>query len=151
MSEIKIICKNRKAYYEYEIKESFEVGIALMGTEVKSIRHAKINIEDGWVEITQDQEAILRQVSIHPYTHGNIHNHPDKRPRKLLLKKKQLHHLFEEVHTKGLTLVPLKVYLKGSLVKLEIGLARGKKLYDKRESSKEKDADREIERAMKKQ
>jgi SsrA-binding protein len=146
----KIICRNKKAFYEYEIKETFEAGVALQGTEVKSIREGKINLEDGWVEITEGEEAILRQVHITPYHHGNIFNHPERRPRKLLLKKKELRHLAEEVNTKGWTVVPLKVYIKGQRIKLEVGLARGKKDFDKRESTKEREANREIERAMKK-
>ena len=148
--ETKSITTNRKAYYEYEILEKWEAGISLTGTEVKSIRDGRINLSDGWVEITDSVEATLRQVHISPYSHGNIYNHDPLRPRKLLLKKSELKKLLAAVGEKGLTVVPLSVYLKGQRVKIEIGLAKGKKLYDKRESTKEREAKRDIERAFKK-
>ena len=117
--ETKSITTNRKAYYEYEILEKWEAGISLTGTEVKSIRDGRINLSDGWVEITDSVEATLRQVHISPYSHGNIYNHDPLRPRKLLLKKSELKKLLAAVGEKGLTVVPLSVYLKGQRVKIE--------------------------------
>ncbi len=148
--ETKLITNNRKAYHEYEILEKWEAGISLTGTEVKSIRAGRINLQDGWIEITADQQAILRQVHISPYSHGNIFNHEPQRPRVLLLKKSELKKLLEYVGERGLTVVPLSVYIKGQKVKIEIGLAKGKKLYDKREHSKEQEAKRSMARALKK-
>ncbi len=148
--ESNTITSNRKAFHEYEIIEKWEAGIALVGTEVKAIRDGRINLSDAWVEIKTENEATLRQAHISPYSHGNIHNHEPLRPRKLLLKKKELIKLFEAVGEKGLTVIPLRVYLKGQRVKIEIGLGRGKKNYDKRESAREREANREMERALKK-
>lgn len=145
---VKIVAKNKKAYHEYEILEKLEAGISLLGTEVKSIRLGKISFGDGWVEITQEGIPILRDVHISHYSFGNINNHEEKRARPLLLKKREIDKLIRAVDTKGLTLVPIQVYLKGQLVKVEVALARGKKLHDKRESSKQKTANREMERAI---
>ena len=147
--ETSTITTNRKVFHEYEILEKWEAGISLVGTEVKAIRDGRINLSDGWVEINANAEATLRQVHISPYSHGNINNHEPLRPRKLLLKKKELIKLLSAVGEKGLTVVPLRVYLKGQRIKIEIGLARGKKLYDKRESTKEREAKRDMERAFK--
>lgn len=145
---IKIISNNKKAFHEYEIVEKLEAGIELKGTEVKSLRNGKVNLSDGWVSIDKG-EAILKQVHISHYSHGNIHNHLETRERKLLLHKKELIKLERSISTKGLTLVPLKIYLKKGWFKLEIGLGKGKKLHDKRQSQKKKDADRQIARALK--
>ena len=106
---IKVISKNRKAFHEYEIGESFEAGISLLGTEVKSLRLGKVNLTDGWVEITDRREAILRDVQISPYTHGNIFNHAEKRDRKLLLHKKEIGKLYRTVSEKGFSVVPVYV------------------------------------------
>jgi SsrA-binding protein len=145
---IKIISNNKKAFHEYEIVEKLEAGIELKGTEVKSLRNGKVNLSDGWVSIDKG-EAILKQVHISHYSHGNIHNHLETRERKLLLHQKELIKLERSISTKGLTLVPLKIYLKKGWFKLEVGLGKGKKLHDKRQSQKKKDADRQIARALK--
>lgn len=150
MPGIKVICKNRKAHFEYEIIDKFEGGLVLQGTEVKSIRLGKINISDGWADIDENSEAILKQVHISPYDFGNRYNHLESRERKLLFKKSEIKKLADYIHRKGFTLVPTMIYLKGQYVKVQIGVGKGKKYHDKRESSKLKDADREIERAMKK-
>ena len=150
MAKIKTIATNKKATHEYTICEKYEAGIALLGTEVKSIRNGKISLQEGWIELTADQQAILHQVHISPYTHGNIYNHEPQRSRKLLLSHKQIVKLEKEVQAKGMTLLPLRVYLKDSLIKIEIALAKGKKLYDKRQTEKKRTDERAIQQAMKK-
>lgn len=145
---IKIVSNNKKAFHEYQIVEKFEAGIQLKGTEVKALRNGKVNLNDGWVSIHNGQ-VILKQAHIGHYSHGNIYNHEEKRERKLLLHKSQIIKLEKSIASKGLTLVPLKLYLKKGWFKLEIGLGRGKKLHDKRQSEKKKDADRQIARAIK--
>ena len=147
---IKVISKNKRAFHEYEIGESFEAGIALLGTEVKSLRLGKVNLTDGWVEITARREAILHDVQISPYTHGNIFNHAEKRERKLLLHKKELSKLYRAVSEKGIAVVPIKIFFKEHIVKMEIAIGKGKKLYDKRQANKEKDAVKEMAKAFKK-
>ncbi len=144
----KSIVKNRKAWYEYEIFEKFEAGIALVGTEVKSIREGKVKIVDAFCNITGDMQIELHQMEISPYRYGNIHNHQTNRIRKLLMHKREIRRLFSKVKEKGLTLIPLSMYYKNGVVKIEIALCRGKKLHDKRASLKEKDAKREISRAF---
>jgi SsrA-binding protein len=144
---IKVIVNNRRAFHEYTVEDKFEAGIALTGTEVKSLRAGKCNLSDGWVDIEHD-EAILKEVQISPYTEGNRFNHAEKRPRKLLLHKKEIQKLLRKISEKGYTVVPLKVYFKENWIKVEIALARGKKLHDKRDASKKKDSNREIARAM---
>ena len=148
MSDIKIVAQNKKARFNYEILETYEAGIELKGTEVKSIRMSKINISDGYVSI-DNSEAYLKQVHISPYEQGNIFNVDPLRVRKLLLHKSEINKLIGETTLKGYTIIPLKVYLKRGKVKVEIGLARGKKLYDKRESLAKKDADRRMQRELK--
>ena len=148
MSDIKIVAQNKKARFNYEILETYEAGIELKGTEVKSIRMSKINISDGYVSI-DNSEAYLKQVHISPYEQGNIFNADPLRVRKLLLHKSEINKLIGETTLKGYTIIPLKVYLKRGKVKVEIGLARGKKLYDKRESLAKKDADRRMQRELK--
>lgn len=145
---IKIVVTNRKASHEYELGAKFEAGIVLQGTEVKSIRAGKINITDGWVDIDANGEAFLREVQISPYSHGNIMNHPEKQPRKLLLSRAEIIKIAHQTETKGLTVVPVRVYFKNGLVKVEIALAKGKKAHDKRQSEKTKSANREISRAI---
>lgn len=148
MSDIKIVAQNKKARFNYEIMETYEAGIELKGTEVKSVRMSKVNISDGYVSI-DNSEAYLKQVHISPYEQGNIFNADPLRVRKLLLHKSEINKLIGETTLKGYTIIPLKVYLKRGKVKVEIGLARGKKLYDKRESLAKKDADRRMQRELK--
>ena len=145
---VKILIKNKKAYHEYFIEETYEAGIALVGSEVKSIRGGKANIREAFVRIT-DGQALIHGMHISPYEKGSIYNEDPMRIRKLLLHKREIVKLHSIVTQKGLTLVPLAVYLKNGLVKLEIGLARGKKLYDKRQSIAERDAQRKKEMATK--
>ena len=142
------VAENRKAYHDYFIDETYEAGIALVGTEVKSIREGRANLRDSYV-LVKDGEAWLLNCHISPYSHGNIMNHDPLRTRKLLLKKQEIERLKGKTAQKGFALVPLKMYFKGPYVKIEIGLARGKKLFDKREALKEKEAGRQIERALK--
>ena len=149
MVEIKIISRNRRAYHEYEIVEKVEAGIVLAGTEVKAVRNGKVNLGEGWVGISDQGEAILKQIHISHYSHGNIYNHLEVRERKLLLKKREIRKLAENVDRKGYSLVPLKMYIKGQMIKVQIGLGKGKKDHDKRQASKERDAKKEIDRAMK--
>jgi len=144
------LVQNRQARFNYEILEKVEAGIALMGTEVKSIREGKVNIKEAYADI-RDGEAWLIGAHINPYSHGNITNHNPLRERKLLLNAREIHRLQGKIMEKGLTLVPLRLYLKGRLIKLELGVARGKKLVDKREDIKKRDQEREIQRAMKDQ
>jgi len=145
---MKVICQNRKAYHDYQIDETFEAGIALSGTEVKSLREGKANIKDSYV-IIKDHEVFLLNCHISHYSHGNIMNHDPLRTRKLLLHRKEINRLWGKTAMRGFTLIPLKIYFKGPVAKVEIALARGKKLFEKRETIKEKDARREIARAIK--
>lgn len=145
---MKVLSTNKKAFFDYEIIDSLEVGIVLLGTEVKSAKEGKINLKDAFVKI-MNGEAYLLNCHISPYSHGNITNHDPTRTRKLLLHKKELNKLIGKSKEKGLTLVPLKMYLKGNKIKVEIALAKGKKIYDKRESIKKKDLSREIKRELK--
>jgi SsrA-binding protein len=145
---IKIIASNRRAYHEYTIGESWEAGVALTGTEVKSLRAGKCNLSDGWVDI-DEYVATLRDVHISPYTHGNIMNHEEKRPRQLLLNKKEIAKIQRAIEAQGMTCVATKIYLRGQRVKVEIAVAKGKKLHDKRETSKEREANRSMQRALK--
>jgi SsrA-binding protein len=145
---IKIVSSNRKAFHEYIISDSFEAGIALTGTEVKAARVGKVNLTDGWVEINDRGEAILRDTHISKYSHGTYANHEETRPRKLLLHKKEIAKLAQKTQEKGHTVVPIKMYFKEQFVKVEIAVAKGKKLHDKREASREKDDNRAIARAM---
>ncbi|MFN3740980.1 MAG: SsrA-binding protein SmpB [Thermodesulfovibrionales bacterium] len=145
---MKIVCQNKKAYHDYQIEETIEAGIQLLGTEVKSLREGKANLKDSYVLI-KNSEALLFNCHISPYSHGNIMNQDPLRTRKLLLHKKEIEHLRGKVQQKGYTLIPLKIYFKGPYAKVEIGLARGKRLYEKRETIKEREAKRAIEKAIK--
>lgn len=145
----KTIIRNRKAWHEYEILEKFEAGIALVGTEVKSVRQGKVKITDAYCQIEDDLQMRLHEMEISPYEFGNIHNHKANRIRKLLMHKREIARLLSKVKEKGLTLIPLSLYYKKGMVKVEVALCRGKKLHDKRASLKEKDAKREIDRAIK--
>ena len=144
----KMIANNKKAYHDYFIDEKYEAGIELFGTEVKSIRMGKCSVKEAFVKIDRG-EVYVCGMHISPYEKGNIFNKDPLRVRKLLLHKQEIRRLLSKIKEKGYTIVPLQVYFKGSLVKVEIGLARGKKLYDKREDIAKKDARREIEREFK--
>lgn len=148
MSSVKIIAKNRKARFNYEIIEKIEAGIELKGTEVKSIRMGKININDGFASI-DNGECFLKQVHISPYEHGNIYNVDPLRVRKLLLHKREIRYLIGKTAERGFSLIPLSVYLKKGLVKVELALCKGKTLYDKRHDMAKRDAKRKIQRAIK--
>ena len=145
---IKIMARNREASHEYFIEEQFEAGIELCGTEVKSIRAGTLNLKDAWCGI-KNGELLVNQMHISPYDHGNRFNPDARRPRRLLMHKREIMRLYGKVKQDGYSLIPLSVYFKGSLVKVSVGLCKGKKLYDKRQSAAEKDAKRQIERAMK--
>lgn len=145
---IKLVANNKKAYHDYFIDEKIETGIELFGTEVKSIRMGKCSIKESFVRIDKGQVYIYG-LHISPYEKGNIFNKDPLRVRKLLLHKSEINKLGGKIAEKGFTLVPLQVYFKGSLVKVEIGLARGKKLYDKRDDIAKKDQKREVEREFK--
>ena len=148
MENIKTVAKNKKAYHEYFVLESFEAGISLSGTEVKSIRAGGISLKEAWCSI-DNGEMIIKQMNISPYDHGNIFNRDPKRSRRLLLHKKEIMRLLGAVKQQGLTLIPLSVYFKGSLIKVQIGLCKGKQLHDKRAVAAKKDANRAIDRALK--
>lgn len=145
---IKLIANNKKAYHDYFIDEKFEAGISLAGTEVKSLRMGKCSIKEAFVTINKG-EVLINHMHISPYEKGNIFNRDPLRTRKLLLHKHEINRLAGQIKMKGYTIMPLKVYFKGSLVKVEIGLARGKKLYDKRQDIAKKDAKREAQREFK--
>ena len=145
---MKIISQNRKAYHDYHIEDTLEAGIVLSGTEVKSLRDGRANLKDSYV-IVKGGEAYLLNCHISPYSHGNIMNHEPLRTRKLLLHRKEIDRLRGKIEAKGYTLIPLKLYFKGSFAKVEIGLARGKKFFEKRDTIKEREARREIEKAIK--
>lgn len=145
---VKAAATNRRAYHEFFILETYEAGIALTGTEVKSLRQGKANINDAFARI-DNGECVLYEMHISPYEFGNRFNPDPKRPRKLLLHKREILKLHSEIKEKGLTLIPLKVYFTRGIAKVEIGLAKGKKLYDKRDDLAKKEADRKIDRAMK--
>ncbi len=145
---VKLIANNKKAYHDYFIEETFEAGIALHGTEVKSLRMGKCSVKESFIRIEKG-EVYVYNMHISPYEKGNIFNKDPLRTRKLLLHKSEIRKMAGAIAQKGYTIVPLKVYLKGSLVKVEIGLARGKKLYDKRQDIAKKDQRREAERNYK--
>jgi SsrA-binding protein len=145
---IKIVCQNKKAYHDYHIEDTIEAGIVLLGTEVKSLREGKVSLKDSYI-IIKNGEAFLLNCHISPYSHGNIENHEPLRTRKLLLHKKQIESIYGKFQQKGYTLVPLKIYFKDSFAKVEIGIAKGRKIYEKRDKIKEKEVKREIERVVK--
>lgn len=144
---VKLVANNKKAYHDYFIDDAFEAGIELYGTEVKSIRMGKCSIKESFIKIENGQVYVYG-MHVSPYEKGNIFNKDPLRIRKLLLHRAEIRRLLSKIREKGYTLVPLKVYFKGSLVKVEMGLARGKKLYDKRDDLAKKDARREIERGF---
>ena len=144
----KLIASNKKAFHDYFILDKFEVGLVLTGTEVKSLREGRANLKDSYVDVKGGQ-AFLVAAHISPYAHGNRENHEPERTRKLLLHKREIDKLHSQIMEKGLTVVPLRLYFKGSKVKAEIAVVRGKKLYDKRETEKRREADRETAAAKK--
>ena len=145
---IKIMAKNRQVYHDYFVEEEYEAGIELFGTEVKSIRAGTLNLKDSWCGI-KDGELFVNQMHISPYEKGNIFNKDPRRPRRLLMHKREISRLYGKVKQDGYALIPISVYFKHARVKVSIGLCKGKKLYDKRATAAAKDARREIDRAMK--
>ena len=145
---VKIIATNREARHEYFVEEEMEAGIELVGTEVKSIRAGTLNLKDAWCGI-KDGELLVNQMHISPYEHGNRFNVDPRRPRRLLMHRREIMRLYGKVKQDGYALIPLSVYFKGSRVKVKVGLCKGKKLYDKRQSAAIADAKRQMDRAMK--
>jgi len=148
VKQIKTIVKNKKAYHDYFVDESLEAGIQLVGTEVKSLRKGSVNLKDCWCDI-KNGEIFIKSMHISPYEKGNIFNKDPLRPRKLLMHRREIAKLASLVAQKGVTLIPLSLYFKGSRVKAQVGVCRGKKLYDKRDDLAKKAAARDIDRAMK--
>ncbi len=145
----KAVVTNRKAYHDYFIEEKFEAGIMLQGTEVKSLRDGRVNLQDSYASV-REGEIFLHHCHISPYSHGNLSNHEPLRTRKLLLHRKEINKLLVKTQQQGLTIIPLRIYFsKRGLAKVELGLAKGKKQHDRRESDKTREASREVERAMK--
>ena len=145
---IKIAAQNRKAYHDYFVEDKYEAGIELCGTEVKSIRAGTMNLKDSYCTV-QDGELFVHSMHISPYEHGNIFNRDPDRDRRLLMHKREIMRLYGRIKQDGYALIPLSLYFKNSKVKVEIGLAKGKKLYDKREAAAERSAKREMDRTMK--
>jgi SsrA-binding protein len=144
---VKLVANNKKAYHDYFVIETYEAGIELFGTEVKSIRQGKINLKDSWCEV-KNGEIFANGVHISPYDHGNIFNRDPLRKKKLLLHKKEILKLFSLTKTQGYAIIPLEVYFVKGKAKMKIGLCKGKKLYDKRETQAKKDAERDIARSI---
>jgi len=147
-SGVKQVAQNKKAYHEYYILEKFEAGVELFGTEVKSIRQGNVNLKETFCMV-KDGELFARGMHISPYEKGNIFNRDPVRPKRLLMHKREITRLYARIRQDGLALIPLSIYFKNSRVKLELGLARGKKLHDKRDAAAEKNSEREIERKLK--
>ncbi len=143
MSEIKVVATNRKAYHDYFILETYEAGIVLTGTEIKSVRASRVSLREGYV-LPKDGELWLMNVHIAPYEHGGIWDHDPKRPRKLLLHRREINKLLGKVHERGYTIVPLRMYLKNNRAKVEIALVKGKRKYDKREAIAKRDEERRM-------
>ena len=143
-----VLASNRKAYHDFQILEKIEAGIVLTGTEVKSVKQGHISIQEGYVHIDDHLEVWLVACTIQPYDHGNVFNHTQTRERKLLLHRKEIVRLHSKTREKGLTIVPLKVYLKQGKIKIKIGLAKGKNVIDKRDTLRKREADRDSQRAM---
>ncbi len=144
------IAQNKKALHDYFVLETYEAGIELKGTEVKSLRQGKCNLKDAWCSVV-DGEIFVNGMHISPYDHGNIFNRDPMRVRKLLMHKKEISRLYGTVKQEGLTLIPLSIYFKKGRAKVQVGLCKGKKIYDKRETAARKEADRKIDRALKEQ
>ena len=147
-ANVKIVAQNKKAYHDYFVEEKYEAGIELFGTEVKSIRKGTLNLKDSWCSIV-DGEIFVNGMHISPYEQGNIYNKDPLRVRKLLMHKREIEKLFSLTKQQSYTLIPLSVYFSGSKVKVEVGLCKGKRLYDKREDAAKRSAKRDIERALK--
>ena len=147
---LKTIVTNKKAYHDYFVEESFEAGIELVGTEVKSVRAGSVNLKDAWCSV-DDGEMFVKGMHISPYEQGNIFNRDPMRVRRLLVHKRDILRLFGQMKQQGYTLIPLSLYFKGSRIKLQVGLCRGKKLYDTRDDAARKDMKREADRALKEQ
>ena len=145
---VKLIASNRKAYHDYFVEDKFEAGVELCGTEVKSIRMGNVNLKDAFC-IIKDGQMVVHGMHVSPYEKGNIFNRDPLRPRRLLMHKREILRLFAKVKQDGYALVPLSVYFKGPRIKLEVGLCKGKKLYDKRDAAAARDAKREMDRARK--
>ena len=145
--KIKVVYNNKRATFDYEILERFEAGLALTGTEIKSIRENQVSLQQSYVQARGD-ELWLLEANIAQYVHGNRENHEPKRPRKLLLHRREINRILANLAQKGLTVVPTRLYLKGGRAKVEIALARGKRKFDKREHIARRDADRQVERAL---
>lgn len=148
-NEKKIIAKNPVAYHNYEIIDTIETGIVLYGTEIKSIRMGKVNLKDSYAVIEKNREVFVYSMNISSYENGNIYNKDPLRPKKLLLNKREINKIIGMTSQKGYSLIPISLYFKGNFVKMELGIGRGKKLYDKREDLKKKEADMKIARFMK--
>ncbi len=144
---VKVVATNRKARFEYFLLEEFEAGLALQGSEIKSVRAGQVSLSDAYVYIENGREAWLMDAHIAPYAQANRFNHDPKRPRRLLLHRREIRTLWNAVRQKGMTIVPTRLYLKDGLAKLEIALAKGKKLHDKREAIARRDAEREARRS----
>lgn len=144
---VKVIATNRKARHEYHLFDEYEAGLVLKGSEIKSIRAGQISIKEAYVQVNED-EAWLIDAHIAPYDQASHFNHEPRRPRKLLLHKREIREMYDEVRQKGVTIIPLRVYLSEGLAKIEIAVAKGKKLYDKRQTIAKRDAQREIERQL---
>ncbi|MEX1099657.1 MAG: SsrA-binding protein SmpB [Bacteriovoracaceae bacterium] len=145
---INIIAKNKRASFDYQLEEKFEAGLALKGTEVKSLRSGKCSMTEAYCSVDKNDEAWIHQLSIPQYEFGNIANHEETRKRKMLLNKKEIELIRRSLAAKGQTLVPTKIYFKGSLVKIEVALAKGKKLHDKREAKKTKEVERKLRQGV---
>jgi SsrA-binding protein len=145
---IKTVATNRKARHEYFILDTYEAGLVLQGSEIKSIRAGRISLAESYINIQNGQEAWLVSAHIAPYDQASHYNHDPIRPRKLLLHRKEINHLWDQVRQKGVTIIPLRVYLVDGLAKIEIAVAKGKKLYDKRAAIAKRDAEREVERQL---
>lgn len=146
-SGVKVVAQNRKAHHDYFVEDQFEAGIELFGTEVKSIRAGQVNLKDAYC-IAKDGQMTLHGMHISPYEQGNIFNRDPVRPRRLLMHKREILRLQAKVQQDGMALVPLRVYFKNARVKIEVGLCKGKKMYDKREAAAKRDAKRDIDRAL---
>ena len=146
--KIKPLAKNRKARFEYEIQKTFEAGIVLKGTEVKSIRSGQINLAESYCRVDEKMQVYLLNAHISHYDYGNRNNHEPLRPRRLLLHRSEIRRLYGQLKEQGLTLIPLKIYLKDGLIKLELAIGRGKKIHDKRQKMKKRDAQRDVARAL---
>ena len=147
--ELKVIAKNPTAFHNYEIIDKIEAGIVLFGTEIKSVRAGKVNLKDSYAVIEKNREVFAYSLNISPYEHGNIYNKDPLRPKKLLLNRKEINKLIGLTSQKGYALIPINLYFKGNFVKMTLGVGKGKKLYDKREDMKKREAEIKISRYMK--